>query len=149
MNEAKLYLDTSALLPFYREEPLSDQVQHVLSGLRSPVFISDLTKVEIASAIARWVRTTEIDEAQGILLETTFADDIDRGLFVVRPFTARHYRHAEKCLAARTTPIRSLDALHLACCHLLSLRLVTCDHIMHRSAQQFGVASILLTAEQR
>ncbi|BDD89125.1 type II toxin-antitoxin system VapC family toxin [Desulfofustis limnaeus] len=149
MNEAEVYLDTSAVLPFYREEPLSDCVQHFLNELQPPVVISDLTKVEIASALARWVRTKEIDEEQARLLETTIADDIEAGLFVVRPVASRHYLVAEKFIAARTTPIRTLDALHLACCSLFSLRLVTCDHLMHRSAEYFGIQSLLLTPASR
>jgi predicted nucleic acid-binding protein len=52
-----LYFDTSALLPYYRQEQASEQVQALLSVQRQPVLISHLTEVEVASALARWVRT--------------------------------------------------------------------------------------------
>jgi hypothetical protein len=58
MNEAKVgyYLDTSALLPYYREEETSQAIQNFLSSLRFPVGISDLTGLEFVSALSRWVR---------------------------------------------------------------------------------------------
>ncbi len=149
MSGADIYLDTSALLPFYRQEPLSEHVQSFLDKLRPPVCISDLTKVEIASAIARWVRTGELNEKQAVLLETTIADDIGAGLFAVRPLTARHYRCAQTYISTRTISIRTLDALHLACCALASLQLVTGDQIMDQAARQLGLNSTLLTIDRR
>jgi hypothetical protein len=50
--DKRYYLDTSALLPYYREESASQGVQEILLSLKPPIFISDLTRVEFASAIA-------------------------------------------------------------------------------------------------
>lgn len=146
MNGAEpLYFDTSALLPYYRAEPATEPIQVFLQKTRPPVLISDLTRVEMASAIARWVRMNEIDEVQALMLENTIADDIGAGLFIVRPLTAAHYQQAEKWLALRKTALRTLDALHLACCRTSRSKLITCDEIMHQAAQAFGLSSTLIS----
>lgn len=54
-----IYLDTSALLPYYRPEALSEVIQDLLMAVEEPAFITDLTKVEFASALARWVRMNQ------------------------------------------------------------------------------------------
>ncbi|MDZ7761975.1 MAG: type II toxin-antitoxin system VapC family toxin [Desulfovermiculus sp.] len=72
MSGDNKYFDTSALLPYYREEPASKDVQVLLGRLRPPVLLSDLTRVAMASAIARWTRMNEIDEPQAALIENTF-----------------------------------------------------------------------------
>ena len=149
MNGDNIYLDTSALLPYYREEAVSRRVQAFLNTLRPPVLLSDLTRVEIASAIARWVRMEEISEPQAALLENTFAQDAGAGLFVTRPLTTTQYQQAEKWLSARKTALRTLDALHVACCWSLRARLVTCDSIMHQAAVNLGLESLLLSPNDK
>jgi predicted nucleic acid-binding protein len=66
------YLDTSALLPYYREEPSSMKIQELLISMRPPVIISDLTKVEFAAAMARWVRMNEVSDAQATYIDQDF-----------------------------------------------------------------------------
>ncbi len=51
-----IYFDTSAVLPYYREEQASNWIQALLESQTRPVLISHLTEVEFASALARWVR---------------------------------------------------------------------------------------------
>ena len=145
MNGVRFYyIDTSALLPYYREELISQHVQDLLLSLRPPVLISDLTKVEFASAIARWMRMKEINEAQTILVENTFSNDINSGLFVNRQIMPAHFNQAEKWLANRKTALRTLDALHIACSWGYGAKLITCDTVMHCSAELLGVDNIFL-----
>ncbi len=145
MNEVEhYYIDTSALLPFYREEAMSQQVQELLISLRPPVLISDLTKVEFSSAVSRWLRMEEIDEAQANLVENMFTKDIHSGLFMNRTLITAHFSQAEKWLSSRKTSLRTLDALHIACSWGYEAKLITCDVIMHRSAEILGIDSIFL-----
>ncbi|PTB91794.1 VapC toxin family PIN domain ribonuclease, partial [Marinobacter sp. Z-F4-2] len=58
------YFDTSAVLPYYRQEHASDSIQALLELQTKPVLISHLTEVEVASALARWVRMGELSEPQ-------------------------------------------------------------------------------------
>jgi len=145
MNEVELYyIDTSALLPYYREEIISQQVESLLSSLRPPVLISNLTKVEFTSAVARWVRMGELSEIQANLLENTFNKDVNSGLFVCHQIMPRHFSQAEKWLSGRKTALRTLDALHIACSWDNAAKLITCDTIMHRSAATLGIDNIFL-----
>lgn len=143
MNKVKhYYIDTSALLPYYREEGMSQQVENLLTSLRPPILISNLTKVEFTSAIARWVRMGELSEIQANLLENTFNKDLNSGLFKCHQLTASHFNQAEKWVSSRKTSLRTLDALHLACSWDYANKLITCDTIMHRSATIFGLECI-------
>ncbi|MBA2882897.1 putative nucleic acid-binding protein [Desulfosalsimonas propionicica] len=144
MSGDNIYLDTSALLPFYREEKASESIQTLLNGIQPPVLLSDLTRVEMASAIARWVRMKEIAEPQAALIENTFNQDIHSGLYLVKSLIATHYQQAEKWLSARKTALRSLDALHIACCWSFHAQLITCDRTMHEAAVLLGLESSLI-----
>ena len=146
MNEARAsyYLDTSALLPYYREEEISPAIQDFLLSLRFPVCISDLTAVEFASALSRWVRMKEITEAQANLVENAFAEDTRSGLFRRLSITTKHYLQAQKWIFSRKTALRTLDALHLACCLMAEVEMVTCDEVLSYSADALGVACRLI-----
>ena len=108
------YFDTSALLPYYRQEASSEAVQELLSRQTQPVHISRLTTVEFASALARWVRTEELTEPQANRVESALHEDIVQGRLVVRPVESRDFERAFQWLLARKTALRTLDALHLA-----------------------------------
>ena len=141
MNEARVgyYLDTSALLPYYREEETSQAIQAFLSSLRFAISISDLTEVEFASAVSRWVRIKEITEAQAALVENAFDEDSRSGLFRRLSITTAHYRQAKKWISSRKTALRTLDALHLACCFRAGVEIVTCDEVLATSADVLGM----------
>lgn len=120
------------------------QVEKLLNKTQPPVLLSDLTRVEMASAIARWTRMNEIDEPQAALIENTFEQDVQAGLYLIRPLSSTHYRRAEKWLSARKTALRTLDALHIACCWSFATKLVTCDNVMHKAAGMLGLESMLI-----
>lgn len=134
-----LYFDTSALLPYYRSEPASEEVQALLDKQTEPVLISELTAVEVASALARWVRMQELSDAQANRIESALQEDIRDGRFLVRPLTGEHYRRAYHWLLTRKTPLRTLDALHIACAEGSEAALVTYDETMRQAAEFFGL----------
>lgn len=138
------YFDTSALLPYYREEAASPQINTFLNTLGPPVLISDLTRVEFFSAIARWVRMRELDAVQAKLLEEAFLGDVRSGLLVSRFLAPVHFRQAERWLRSRRTTVRTLDSLHLACSRQFAAELVTCDAVLHAAALLFRVPSRLI-----
>ena len=142
MNEdKKYYIDTSSLLPYYREEKASRRIQELLSSIQPPVMISSLTKVEFASALARWIRMKEITEIEVNLIKNTFDNDIKSGLFIRHPLSSAHFRQAETWLLGRKSALRTLDALHLACSWSLGAELITCDNILQESADILGIKS--------
>lgn len=105
-----LYLDTSALVKLYAEEPASDEVRSAASEARA-VVVSEIGYVEARSALARKERegsfsTEAHDEAVG-QLERDF-----REVYVLRSVTGRIVAHAGEL--ARVHALRAYDAVHLA-----------------------------------
>jgi predicted nucleic acid-binding protein len=134
------YVDTSVILAFHRAETASGRAQALLDGLKGPALISSLTEVEFASALARWVRTAEVREADASRLHAAFQSDLDNGCYQVIALTAAHYRQATVWLLARRAALRTLDALHLACAAKRQVPLATFDRSMQSAAAAFGVA---------
>src|SRR5690625_1960360 len=110
-----MYFDTSAVLPYYRTEANSASIQNLLMSLETPALVSDLTRVEFASALSRWVRMHEIVEGDAELIGRAFDEDVAMGRFKLCTNTPRQYSLARQWLLARKTSLRTLDALHLAC----------------------------------
>lgn len=135
----KIYLDTSALLPYYRLEPASERVEAFLQSQSQPVLISHLTELEFASALGRWTRTSELDEPQANSIESAFHEDLGAGRFQRIELAAPHYQRANHWLLARKTALRTLDALHLAAAESSDAMLITLDEALLQAARWFGV----------
>lgn len=134
-----LYFDTSALLPYYRQEKASERVQALLVEQTQPVLISHLTEVEVASALARWVRMGELTEPQANRIESAFHDDVSHGRFVRCAIAVEHYRRAAHWIGMRKTSLRTLDALHLACAEHHGACLISEDDALVSAALFFGL----------
>lgn len=134
-----LYFDTSSLLPYYRREQASEQVQALLLRQTRPVLISHLTEVEVASAVARWVRTGELNEPEANRIESAFSDDVRQGRFARCPIDVVHYQRAIHWIGTRKTSLRTLDALHLACAEYYQACLITEDDALLSAALFLGL----------
>lgn len=142
---AQFYLDTCAILPYYRQERHSQLVQEFLSSVSTPVAISHLTDVEFASALSRLVRMNELDEAQAGIIEQAFVDDCKAGLFKRISLAVSHFKQAVNWLSLRNTSLRTLDTLHIAVSNQAGSRIVTCDIILAQAAEKVGAKCLLLT----
>ena len=143
--KTSIYLDTSALLPYYRPEALSTQVQTLLQNIQGEVFISDLTEVEVSSALSRWYRMRELDENQAQNIENKFAEHLTQGLFTCLSLDKVHFQQAKLWLNTRQTALRTLDALHLACSNNVGARIITADEALMQAAQYFNIKAQLLS----
>lgn len=141
MAEHYAYFDTSVIAPLYRAEPLSATAERLQEQWR-PV-ISLLTEVELASAVARWVRTGELDDDQATWLENAFAEDLRLEVFERTEPTDRHYWQARAWLQKRKTNLRTLDALHLAVATENGWPMITADRQLHEAAATLGFQSHL------
>ncbi len=139
-----LYLDTSALLPYYRQEASSEAVQVLLTAQRQPVVISRLTQVEFASALARWVRMGDLTEPQANRVESAFHEDVSEGRYRLRQVASGAFERAHHWLLMRKTALRTLDALHLACAEHSEAEVVTLDHALFHAAEFLGVRARLV-----
>lgn len=130
-----VYVDTSVLVAYYVPEPLSARAEAVLVRVRQPA-ISVLTEVEFASAVSQKARSREIGRESARIVLQRFREHVTGGLFRVVAIEAGHFRQAYTWLAAMNTPLRSLDALHVALAVSESLPIVTSDVKLARAARR-------------
>ncbi|MCF8053432.1 MAG: type II toxin-antitoxin system VapC family toxin [Desulfobacterales bacterium] len=137
------YVDTSVLVAYYCPEPLSKQVQSLLRDETSPA-LSVLTEVELFSAVARKVRAGEIGKADGNRILAKFSSHVDANLYKMIPVEKHHWRLSRGWLGLFATPLRTLDALHLAIASAEGCEIVTADKALYRAADDLGVPARLV-----
>ena len=143
----KLYLDTSILVAYYCPEPLSRRVQELLVESVKPA-ISYLTEVELYSAMARKVRAEEISGVDANRILAKFSSHMDMNLFTILHIDDYHWRLARGWIGLFSTPLRTLDALHLAIVSAEECMLITADKSLRRSADILGVKVRLIDGEE-
>jgi len=108
-----IYIDTSVLAAYYCPEPLSALAERTLRSLTSPA-ISELTLVELTSAVSRKVRERTLSREDGTAVLAQLEAHIEGGYYLVLPVRARDYRVAKAWLSQLNGTLRTLDALHLS-----------------------------------
>ncbi len=137
------YLDTSVLTAYYCREARSQRVQHILSNIEEPA-ISPLGEVEFHCAVARKVRSRTMERAAALRVFSEFKLHLDEPRYSMVPIEAAHYTLASEWIVRLVTPLRVLDALHLAVAFSNDLPLLTADKDLARSAEHFGVECELI-----
>lgn len=110
-----LFVDTSSLVKFYYPEPDSDAVEAGLLGAER-VFLSELTRVEFASAVARKVRAGEIGKTEFARLTAAFDEDCLALRFSLVALGEQIVNEARSLIdrLGLDYALRTLDALQLA-----------------------------------
>lgn len=108
--------------------------------------ISQLTDVELHSALAKKVRREELTEEAAQRVQELFRHHCDQNLYRVVPIDGA-FVQARRWMIQRSTALRTLDALHLAAAHRHDVLVITADHVMSQAGAQFGVDVELLEAE--
>ena len=138
------YVDTSVLVAYYCPEPLSPSAQSSLARIGEPV-VSPLVEVELYSAVAAKVRARDLSPSSGGRILGLFSRDLADGSYRVVPIEAKEYSLARDWIARFSTPLRTLDALHLATAFSHDLTLLTADKRLAQSARRLGVKSRLIS----
>jgi len=109
-------LDTSALVKYYHPEPGSGGVIQLVGQAGVGLFISDLTIIEMHSALAKRVRIGAITRTAYTGNRLRFEADVAAGRFAIVQITHQHKEAAIGLLKkhAPTRALRTLDALQLA-----------------------------------
>lgn len=137
------YIDTSVLAAYYCPEPLSDKAESYLLSERRPA-ISQLTEVELKSAVSRKVREKSLSEKDGLKILNQFQSHLDASMFTYLILDSRHYRLAGSWISRFSTPLRTLDALHLAVSSASDLELITADKGLAQSAEKLGIVTKMI-----
>jgi uncharacterized protein len=140
----RYYIDTSLLTAYYTPEPLSNRVEEFLRSQDRPT-VSNLTELELFSALSRKVREKGIKPADAGKVGARFIAHLETELFTLLPVNAGHYRLARDWLGLFNTSLRSLDALHLAVASTGGLTIATADVGLAKAARTLGLAVLLLT----
>ncbi len=132
------YIDTSVLAAFYLPEKKSGKVARFLSEIDGAA-ISPLVEIEFMSAVSRRVRMREVSADDGKRIVSQFRLHSRSRLYRIVAITQRENDLAAGWLADLGTPLRALDALHLAVVFSNKLDLVTADTVLAASARKLGV----------
>ena len=133
-----IYLDTSILAAYYCPEPLSRRAERVVRSVVRPA-ISDLTEVELYSALSRKVRLGELKSTDAGRIAAEFRAHVDGRLYRRIAIEPRHFEMAREWLGGFAIALRTLDALHLAVAASERLALATADRALARIARALGV----------
>ncbi|MGK5091452.1 type II toxin-antitoxin system VapC family toxin [Deltaproteobacteria bacterium TL4] len=138
-----MYIDTSVLVAYYCPEPNSDVVEQILVQMDQPA-ISQLTEVELSSAISRKIREQELSTIDGNRVLAQFKTHLSQRCFLYFPIHSQHYIIAKGWISQFTTPLRTLDAIHLAIASVNNLSLLTADIKLADSARHLGLNARLI-----
>ena len=134
-----IYFDTSIIAPYYCPEPLSELAEQRLLACKQPV-ISQLTLVEIKSALSRKIREKSLSREDGNRILNQFRlHTEEHGFYRILSLNDSHYKLASNWIEQFSTALRTLDALHLALASLGNLKLVTADKGLTKAARYFGL----------
>ena len=134
------YVDTSILVAYYCPEPMSDRVEALLLKTERPA-ISDLTEVELVSAVSRKIREKHLTVQDGNKIVLLFQAHIDDKRFRRLPVESKHFKMVKNWIAQFNTPLRALDALHLSLASAAGLSLFTADAHLKSSADLLGISA--------
>jgi predicted nucleic acid-binding protein len=140
------YVDTSVLAAYYCPEPLSERAERRLRALDEPI-VSWLTEVELCSALAKKVRRGTLRGEDARHVQELFRVHCTQGLYRVVRVDRDAYDWARQWIAAQTTALRTLDALHLAVAHRRGWCVLTADVTMADSGIAFDVDVELLQVD--
>ena len=108
------YLDTCFITPMLLNEATSESVErYVVRAAAGSLCISQWTRVEFASVVAREVRMKKMKASQGTSVLAEFDKLVQESLIVLVP-VAEDYNLARDYLGKFSTGLRGGDALHLA-----------------------------------
>ncbi len=139
-----IYIDTSVLVAYYCPEKISDQVEKILVEASNPA-ISQLTEVELSSALARKIRENALFQEDAKTILSIFRSHIDDASYVYLPIQPKHFSAAMKWITEFNTPLRTLDALHLSIAAQNKAPLLTADIKFAESAKTLGLEVSLIS----
>jgi len=135
-----MYIDSAIIVKLLAKEELSDFFQDELS--ESVLYTSELSLVEVGSALLSKVRTKSISEKQRLIARELFHQKIADEQIVILPLDSPVYSKARSLVefCHPTVALRTLDAIHLAACDISQeFPLCATDSRMRAAAAKLGI----------
>lgn len=135
----RAYLDASILVSLFTDDALTHRAETFFE-IRSPMafVVSDFASAEFVSAIARRVRTRDLDAVKARAAFGTF-DEWSRSFAERIETMAADVAAADGFLRCLDLTLRTPDALNIALCRRASAALVTFDDRMAACANRLGI----------
>ena len=113
-----MYIDSAIIVKMLIREELSDFFQKALSGI--VLNTSELSLVEVGSALLSKVRTKIINEKQRVAALRIFQEKVADEQILIIPLDSPVYSRAQSLIefCHPNVALRTLDAIHLAACDL-------------------------------
>ena len=110
----KIFLDTSSLFKLYHKESDSDTVKQIFTdNIITTVFLSEIAKIEFASAVWKKVRAQQMTSLQANDVLALFESDFNKYTFV--PLDSIIIEHAKDLVIKYGQQgLRTLDSIQLA-----------------------------------
>lgn len=140
----RMYVDNSVLTAFYAPEPLSAEVNEILTSALIDPAVSNLTEVEFFAVIARKLRAGEIEAVTAKKARQRFVSHLENFLYARLPLRTSHFRLATNWLSGTGPALATLDALHVAAACFDDRTLLTADRGQAKAARELGVEVKLL-----
>jgi predicted nucleic acid-binding protein len=100
--------------------------------------------LELFSAISRKIREGNIDHKDGSRIIAKFLAHLDDLFYARLPIESQHYTLARDWIGRFTSPLRSLDAIHLNVASSSGSTLISADEGLAKSAELLSVDVYLI-----
>lgn len=136
-----IYVDTSALIKRYLQEPGSDAFDTFFLT-KAPLSISRLTVIEMRCALARRRRAKQVSPKLETQVQEALRLDMQDGALLIASFNDDDLTLAYHLMdEVGVIPLRTLDALHLALArHVGADEFATADKNQAQAARKLGFA---------
>lgn len=137
-----VYLDTSAAVPLFVPEPVSEAVSAWIEDHAEPLVSADWILAEFASALSIKVRRSEITVRQAKAASGDFREFCRTGLRLVPVSRAAFDTAADLALNPKSG-LRSGDALHLAVAgDIGASAILTADKVLAKNAKLINIVAV-------
>ena len=137
-----VYLDTSAAVPLFVQEPASDRIAAWFAACADPIAAADWIVTEFASALSLKERRGEITAETAQAAWTEFVAFCGAGLRLV-PVSRKAFEEAARMVRDAASGLRSGDSLHLAVAlEIAASSMATADANLDANAKKKGLATI-------
>jgi predicted nucleic acid-binding protein len=136
------YADTSFLVSLYTLDGNSTRAVASMKEMHEPLLITPFGELELTNALELRVFRRELRASQRDASRAALREDIEGGVYVMKPLTTAIFEMAHRIARARTAKLgaRTLDILHVASAFVLEAsRFYTFDTRQAELASQAGL----------
>ena len=138
--QQQAYIDTSLLVKRYVTEPGSDELDNYLLGTQPTLFVSELTRLELASTFSRKQREGRMSKNHQAALLLQVDEDVLSGTLRLVHLQNTIIRQGLTLMQTLQQAIATLDAIHLASAMHQGMEIfMTDDKQLARAATEAGL----------